>query len=222
MYDQKFKAALALCEMDLEPISERVLQLSNNWFLIYANASFTAGVRCRNNTANELHLKTGLNKVHISPTCHVQLQQHKVFSDTALRATSDIKEFEWDLEDSAFSEEEVQEADEVLAMIEPEGANKPTLAAVRRQTAQNKRSPKWLWFFLVLGFLAFLGLSFVLFSAFYARKWWILRRAVQLLIHRVWNSIHEPPATTKSAHVLGAASEPRLDRGREVDRACYS
>ena len=222
LYDQKFKAALALCEMDLEPIQERVLQLSNNWFLVFANASFTAGVRCRNNTANEIHLKTGLNKIHISPSCQAQLQQHRVFSDTALRATSDIKEFEWDLEDHAFSEEEVREADEVLSLIEPEGANKPTLAAVRRQTAQNKRSPKWLWFFLVLGFLSFLGLSFALFSAFYARKWWILRRAVQLLIHRVWNSIHEPPATTKSAHVLGAASEPRLDRGREVDRNCYS
>ena len=219
LYDQKFKAALALCEMDLEPISERVLQLSNNWFLIYANASFTAGVRCRNNTANELHLKTGLNKVHISPTCHVQLQQHKVFSDTALRATSDIKEFEWDLEDSAFSEEEVQEADEVLAMIEPEGANKPTLAAVRRQTAQNKRSPKWLWFFIVVGFLALLGLALFLFSTFYARKWWLLRRAVRLLIHRVWNSVTDTPATTASAHVLGAASEPRPVRSRGRERS---
>ena len=218
LYDQKFKAALALCEMDLEPVGERVLQLSNNWFLIYANSSFTAGVRCRNHTSNEVHLKTGINKIHVSPSCQVQLQQHHLFSDTALRTTTDIKEFEWDLEDHAFSDEEVQEANEILEMIEPEGANKPTLAAVRRQTAQSKRSPRWLWFFIVIGCLVFIGLLLAGLAVLYSRKWWILRRAVKLLIHRVWISPTDPPVTTRSAGNIGQASEPQADRPRPAER----
>ena len=36
LYGQKFQRAIELCDMKVAPISEQVLQLSNNWFLIYA------------------------------------------------------------------------------------------------------------------------------------------------------------------------------------------
>ena len=57
--------------MDVVPISEQVLQLTDNWFLIYSTVTFTAQINCLNLTASEHHLKIGMNKLPVSPTCQL-------------------------------------------------------------------------------------------------------------------------------------------------------
>ena len=64
---------MACCQMDIVPISEQVLQLTNNWFLIYSTVTFTAQFNCFNLTASEHHLKVGMNKLPFSPTCQLRL-----------------------------------------------------------------------------------------------------------------------------------------------------
>ena len=79
--------------MDVVPVSERILQLRDNWFLIYATSTFTAYVSCLNSTSSEFHLKMGVNRIPL------KLKDHVLFSDTALCVESQIREFAWNLED---------------------------------------------------------------------------------------------------------------------------
>ena len=44
LYAQKFEQSMSSCTMDMVPVSDRILQLHNNWFLIYATSAFTAYV----------------------------------------------------------------------------------------------------------------------------------------------------------------------------------
>ena len=127
MYAQKFRQLMELCQMDLIPFSKNVLQLADNWFLIYSISTFTAYVNCFNHTFAEHHLSIGVNKIHLSPTCNVKLTDHILFSDSSLRVESKIKQFAWNLDDVSFSESEVEEADVILEQISSQGANHPTL-----------------------------------------------------------------------------------------------
>ena len=127
MYAQKFCQLMELCQMDLIPFSKNVLQLADNWFLIYSISTFTAYVNCFNHTFAEHHLSIGVNKIHLSPTCNVKLTDHILFSDSSLRVESKIKQFAWNLDDVSFSESEVEEADVILEQISSQGANHPTL-----------------------------------------------------------------------------------------------
>ena len=107
--------------MDVVPVSERILQLRDNWFLIYATSAFTAYVSCLNSTSSEFHLKMGVNRIPLSPTCQLKLKDHVLFADNALRVESQIRELAWNLEDEAFSKSEVNEATDVLDQISAEG-----------------------------------------------------------------------------------------------------
>ena len=86
---------MARCQMDVVPISEQVLQLTDNWFLIYSTVTFTTQINCLNLTASEHHLKIGMNKLPVSPTCQLQLNQHFVFADTSLKVKNQIKQIQW-------------------------------------------------------------------------------------------------------------------------------
>ena len=157
--------------MDVVPVSERILQLRDNWFLIYATSTFTAYVSCLNSTSSEFHLKMGVNRVLLSPTCQLKLKDYVLFADTALCVESQIWEFAWNLEDEAFSKSEVDEATYILDQISAEGDNQPSLADVRRHSAQSKSHPKWLNFFILAGFLIFFGLISWLSFFIFTHKW---------------------------------------------------
>ena len=104
---------MAHCQMDVVPIAEQVLQLTNNWFLIYSTVTFTAQINCLNLTASEHHLKIGMNKLLVSPTCQLRLHQHIVFADTSLKVENQIKQIQWNFEDIAFSDAQVSKAAKV-------------------------------------------------------------------------------------------------------------
>lgn len=197
LYTQRFQDAMSLCEMELVPISERVLQLRDHWFLVYTPTSFTSYVTCRNHTSNEHHLKVGVNKIPLSPSCSMKLQQHVLFADTALRTPSVMREFQWNLDDVKFSQDEVEEAAEVLTSLSEEGANRPTLAEIRLHSAQNKRSPRWTYFFVLVGVLT--GLAAVIWVTCFigAHKFWMVRKAIRIMAHHIWP--HHPLSRTGDA-----------------------
>ena len=116
-----------------------------------------------------------------------------LFADTALRVESQIREFAWNLEDKAFSKSEVDEATDVLDQISAEGDNQLLLADVRRHSAQSKSHPKWLYFFILVGFLIFFGLISWLSFFIFTHKWFILRRTIHLITNRIWPPNNDPP-----------------------------
>ena len=203
LYAQKFEQSMSACTMDVVPVSERILQLRDNWFLIYATSAFTAYVSCLNSTSSEFHLKMGVNRIPLSPTCQLKLKDHVLFADTALRVESQIREFAWNLEDEAFSKSEVDEATDVLEQISAEGDNQPSLADVRRHSAQSKSHPKWLYFFILLGILIFFGLISWLSFFIFTHKWFILRRTIRLITNRIW-----PPNTDPALYHNADDSPP--------------
>ena len=128
----------------------------------------------------------GVNRIPLSPTCQLKLNAHVLFADTALCVESQIREFAWNLEDEAFSKSEVAEATNVLDQISAEGDNQPSLADVRRHSAQSKSHPKWLYFFILAGFLIFFGLISWLSFFIFTHKWFFLRLTIRLITHRIW------------------------------------
>ena len=158
-YAQKFKQSISACSMDVVPISERIFQLCNNWFLIYVTSSFTSDISCLNSTSREFHLKLGVNWVPLSPTCQLKLKDHVLFADTTLRVDSQIQQFAWNLEDKSFSKSEVNKVTNILEEISAEGANQPSLADVRGHSMQSKSLPNGFTSSFMWAFSLSLGLS---------------------------------------------------------------
>lgn len=72
--------------------SERLLQLGDNGYLVYATGSFVAHVTCYNTPANNHHSKARVNRPVVSPSCSVSLQDHVIFADFALSMDNRIHE----------------------------------------------------------------------------------------------------------------------------------
>ena len=188
LYTQRFKDAMSLCEMEVTPRSEQVLQMQDNWFLIYTPTAYTAFVTCRNHSSSEHHLKIGTNTIPVSPSCTLKLQDHVLFADTSLKTPSAMKQVQWNPEDVKFSEDEVAEAKEVLEAVRDEGVETPTLSDVRRLSANNKRSPRWLYFFILVGLLTFVALATWLFCFVTTHKFWLIRKALRTMVQHIWPS----------------------------------
>jgi hypothetical protein len=78
---QDFVGATNLCEMRIVEQVETVLQLQDNWYLVYSPIAFTSYITCLNNSNSEVFLKTGPNRVYISPSCRMRLKDHLLVSD---------------------------------------------------------------------------------------------------------------------------------------------
>jgi hypothetical protein len=50
LYVQDFPSAMTLCEMQIVEQTETVLQLQDNWYLVYSPAAFTSYIICLNNS----------------------------------------------------------------------------------------------------------------------------------------------------------------------------
>ncbi len=85
---------------------EMVLQLQDNWYLVYSTVAFNSYNICLNNSNSEVFMKLGPNRVYISPFCQMRLKDHMLVSDFSLRLDSIIKHYEWDLDEIVFYPEE--------------------------------------------------------------------------------------------------------------------
>ena len=138
-----------------------------------------------------------MNKLPVSPTCQLRLNQHVVFAYTSLKVENQIKKIQWNLEDIAFSNAEVSEAAKVLEQISAEGSNHPTLADVRQHSAQLKKFHKWKFFFILLGLLLLFLFLFWIFCYISTHRWIIIRNTIRLISNFIWpprpDTVYEAP-----------------------------
>jgi hypothetical protein len=55
-YVQDFPGTTHLCEMKIVEQSETVLQLQDNWYLVYSPSAFTSYIICLNNSNSEVFI----------------------------------------------------------------------------------------------------------------------------------------------------------------------
>jgi hypothetical protein len=154
LYMQDFVGATNLCEMRIVEQVETVLQLQDNWYLVYSPVTFTSYIICLNNSNLEVFMKTGPNWVYISPSCRMHLKDHMLVSDVSLRLDSIIKHYEWDLDEIAFSPEERTLSSRWLEILDSESVSRSTLNSIRQDIAMERRSSSWTYLFSILGALA--------------------------------------------------------------------
>jgi hypothetical protein len=190
LYMQDFVGATNLCEMRIVEQVETVLQLQDNWYLIYSPRAFTSYITCLNNSNSEVFLKTGPNRVFISPSCRMRLKDHLLVSDFSLRLGTLVKHYEWDLDEIAFSPEERTLSAHWLEVLDSESVGRSTLNSIRQDIAMEKRSSFWVYIFSILGALAatFFAvlLAYVLYAHYFAT---LKKRVVNILLHTLPESV---------------------------------
>jgi hypothetical protein len=153
LYIQDFNGAMTLCEMRIVEHTETVLQMQDNWYLVYSPIPFTGYVICLNNSNSEVFIKTGPNRIFVSPSCRMRLKHHVLISDFSLRLDSVIKHYEWDLDEIAFSPEERVLSERWLKILGTENVGRSTLHSIRQEIAAERRSSTWIYLFSLMGTL---------------------------------------------------------------------
>ena len=153
LYIQDFNGAMTLCEMRIVEHTETVLQMQDNWYLVYSPIPFTGYVICLNNSNSEVFIKTGPNRIFVSPSCRMRLKHHVLISDFSLRLDSVIKHYEWDLDEIAFSPEERVLSERWLTILGTENVGRSTLHSIHQEIAAERRSSTWIYLFSLMGTL---------------------------------------------------------------------
>jgi len=130
LYVQDFKGATLLCEMDIVPYVETVLQLQDNWYLVYSPRSFTSYIACLNATNSVIFIHCGATRVFISRSCRLQLREHVLISDFSVCMDAIIKHYQWELHQVAFTPEEHALSADWLNVLDREHAGKSTLPSI--------------------------------------------------------------------------------------------
>jgi hypothetical protein len=144
---------MTLCEMRIVEHTETVLQMQDNWYLIYSPVAFTGYVICLNNSNSEVFIKTGPNRIFVSPSCRMRLKHHVLISDFSLLLDSVIKHYEWGLDEIAFSPEECLVSERWLKILGAENIGRSTLHSIRQEIASERCSSTWIYLFSILGML---------------------------------------------------------------------
>jgi hypothetical protein len=126
---------MTLCEMRIVEHTETVLQMQDNWYLVYSPVAFNGYVICLNNSNSEVFIKTRPNRIFVSPSCRMRLKHHVLISDFSLRLDSVIKHYEWGLDKIAFSPEECLISERWLKILGAENVSHSTLHSIRQEIA---------------------------------------------------------------------------------------
>ena len=189
LYSQNFERAMQLCDVDVVPPSERVLQMSHNRYLVYSTKSKTATVMCRNHSSSEYHLKVGVNQLHVSPSCYVELQDHVIFADSALAGDNQIREIAWDPSELQMDAVELADAEEAIATAAEDGMTSSTLADVRRRTGSRRRWIRWPLFLALMIVVIIIGLVAWAFMFLSTHKFWLLKQSVKVIHDQVTSAV---------------------------------
>jgi hypothetical protein len=184
---QDLQGATTLCEMNIVPIAETVLQLQDNWYLVHSPQPLTSRIDCLNNSASEIFIRRGANRIHVSPSCRLHLTSHVLISNFAVQLDTIIKHYEWELGRISFSTEEQAHSDKWLAAFE-ETSIRATLTQIRHSLAVEKRSSIWKYIFSLLGIVIFTTVSVILGYFLFTRYYFTLRQRV---IHWVMHILPE-------------------------------
>jgi hypothetical protein len=159
LHIQDFTGAMTLCKMQIVEHTETVLQMQDNWYFVYSPIAFTGYVICLNNSNSEVFIKTGPNRIFVSPSCRMRLKHHVLISDFSLRLDSVIKHYEWDLDEIAFSPEERLVSERWLKILGTENVGRSTLHSIRQEITAERRSSTWVYLFSILGILVAITLA---------------------------------------------------------------
>ena len=202
LYMQDLQGATTLCEMNIIPIAETVLQLQDNWYLVHSPIALTSRIDCLNSSASEVFIRRGANRIHVSPSCRLHLTSHVLISNFAVTLDTVIKHYEWELDRISFSEEEQAHSDEWLTTFE-DTSIKATLTQIRHSLAAEKRSSIWQYIFSLLGLVIFTTLAVILGYIFFTRYYLTLRqRVTQWVLHILPESVRAlmPSLAPPEAH----------------------
>ncbi len=187
LYMQDLQGATTLCEMNIVPVAETVLQLQDNWYLVHSPQPMTSHIDCLNSSVSEIFICSGANRVHVSPSCHLHLTSHVLISNFAVQLDTIIEHYEWELGRISFSSEEQAHSDEWLAAFE-ETSIRATLTQIRHLLAVKKCSSIWSFIFSLLRIVIFVTIAVLIGYAFFTRYYFTLRQQV---IHWVMHILPE-------------------------------
>jgi hypothetical protein len=156
---QDLQGAMTLCEMDIVPEVEIVLQLQDNWYLVHMPRRLTSYVSCLNSLTSDVFIKGGASQIFVSPSCHLQLRDHILILDFTLHLDGVIKHYEWELDRLAFSLEEQARSAEWLAILDDENVGKSTLTFICQLLAVKCHSSNWWYIFSTLSILHLLSFA---------------------------------------------------------------
>jgi hypothetical protein len=214
LYIQDFDGAMTLCEMRIVEHTETVLQMQDNWYLVYSPVSFTGYVICLNNSNSEVFIKTGPNRIFVSPSCRMRLKHHVLISDFSLRLDSVIKHYEWDLDEIAFSPEERVLSERWLKILGTENVGRSTLHSIRQEIAAERRSSTWIYLFSLMGTLIAVILAVAGSYILWARYSTTLKTRI---LHVLMRTLPEPvlnllqPQQPDAAPVPAPQQQPLLE-----------
>ncbi len=123
-------------------------------------------------------MKTGPNRVYISPSCRMRLKNHMLISDFSLRLDSTIKHYKWDLDDITFPLEERTLSSRWLEILDSESVSRSTLNSIRQDIAMERQWSSWTYLFSILGALAATILAVVIAYAVYVHYFVTLKKRV--------------------------------------------
>jgi len=169
--------------------TETVLQMPDNWYLVYSPIAFTGYVICLNNSNSEVFIKTGPNRIFVSPSCRMRLKHHVLISDFSLRLDSVIKHYEWDLDEIAFSPEERFISERWLKILGTENVGRSTLNSIRQEIAAERRSSTWIYLFSILGILVAIILAVIGIYIIWVRYMTTLKTCI---LHILLRTLPEP------------------------------
>jgi hypothetical protein len=86
LYVQDFPGTMTLCKMKIMEQTKTVLQLQDNWYLVYLLAAFTSYIICLYNSNSEVFVITGPNWIFTSPSCQMRLKDCILISDFSLHS----------------------------------------------------------------------------------------------------------------------------------------
>ena len=218
LYNQNFERASDLCRLDVVPPAERVLQLGDNRYLIYALQTFTAPLKCRNFTASEHHFKAGINRVEVSPSCSLSLQEHVIFADSALRLDNQIREISWNPAELGMDPDELADAQESIQSAIEDQHDNPTLANLRQRSGHRRRWVGWTLFFVLLGLLIGVAVKLWILGFLSTRKIWLLKKSVKLIRSQVTAAVSRvvPERLGHSLRLPDLPASPRAARSRPL------
>ena len=159
LFEQDIPIAQQICDLELVPYTESVLQLQNNWFLIYSPDMYTAYVQCLNTSSAAVPIQKGVNQIFVDPSCRMSLKNHSLTSDLSMKLDAEVTYFPWKVADlSAFqvTEEDIQAALEIRTSV---GERNLFLADVVQHKHFSSRFPRWQWVMAALVFTALVALA---------------------------------------------------------------
>ena len=179
LFEQDIPVAQELCHLELVPYQEEVIQLKNNWFLIYSPLMYTGYVKCFNSTSSAIPIKVGINQIFIDPSCKLELKNHTLTSDLSMKLDAEITYFQWQLTDLAafgVNEEDIQNA---LEEQQVTGEQHLFLSDVHQRKHYSSKFPSWKWIFAILIFTGLVTCFFFVFFSVGAHRVFTFRRRMR-------------------------------------------